>query len=254
MKQKLFKIIVIFSFTLNFLFLSGTFVIIQKKGGVPWVNRKLSMVFNTKDAKKTAGTYPNNKLSLYNQLPIHSTDIIFLGDSNLDYGEWHELMGTKTAKNRSINGADTHTILGRLEYIIQGKPRHVVLLCGINNFQKKIPLQRSINEYKKIVDEILSKSKNTNIWLMPIFPINKKLYRQWIVPDHPGINIPNQKMVESMNTAIASLQNHPQVHFCDMPNLLNEKGELSNKYTFDGLHLNGLGLIKIAETLKSLLV
>jgi lysophospholipase L1-like esterase len=162
-------------------------------------------------------------------------------------------MGTEAAKNRSINGADTHTILGRLEGIIQGKPLHVLLMCGINNFQKGIPLQRSINEYKKIVDEILSISESTNIWPLPILPINKYLYRQLIVPDHPGINIPNQEMVQSMNTAIASLQNHPKVYFCDMPNLLNDKGELSNKYTFDGLHLNGLGLIKIAETLKSIM-
>ena len=254
MKQKTWISAVTFSIIINLLFLSGTFVIIQKKGGIPWAKYKLSMLFDTKGTKKIARDCPNNRLSLYKKLPIYSTDIIFLGDSIFSCGEWHELMGTNVAKNRSINGDDTHNILERLEYSIRGNPRHVVLLCGINNFQKGVPLKRSINEYKKIVDEILSKSKTTSIWLLPIFPINKKLYWEYIVPKYPGINIPDQKMVQLMNKAIASLQNHPRVHFYDTSDMLNEKGELNNKYTFDGLHLNGLGLIKIAEALKSVLL
>ena len=122
-----------------------------------------------------------------------------------DFGEWHEFLDDGRAKNRAISGDDTHTILDRLNQIIVGNPRHVVILCGINNFQKRIPSAQTTNEYAQIVDMIFSQSQHTDIWLLPVLPVNTVLYKQWIVPDHSGINMPRQAEVESLNAFIKKL-------------------------------------------------
>jgi lysophospholipase L1-like esterase len=251
MNSRFLKLLIVFSITFNLLFISGTAAIIIKKGGMKWVRAKWAKHLNAEGTNKAGDPYLYNKMDLYDQLPVQDTDIVILGDDSFEFGEWHELMGIQAAKNRSMMGADTHTILNRLDQVIGGKPRHIVLRCGINNFQKgSWSVQSMLKEYKEIVDTILSGSENTDIWLIPVFPVNTELYRQRIVPRKPWVHIPRQEAVHSFNQSIASLQNHARVHFCDMPGLLNEKGELSDVYTLDGLHLNYLGLQEVADMLK----
>ena len=251
MGKRLLKILIILSLAFNLLFITGTVGLVIKKGGMTWVRVKWAKHLNAEGTNPVGDPYLYNKLDLYDQLPIHDTDIIFLGDDSFEFGEWHELMGTEAAKNRSLIDAYTHSVLERVDQIIQGRPRHIVLKCGINNFQRGIPVEQTLEEYQDIVDKILSRSKNTDIWLIPVFPVNAELYRQRIIPRKPWVKVPGQAEVQSFNQSIAALQNNPRVHFCDMPGLLNGKGELSDVYTLDGLHLNYLGLKEIADMLRS---
>ena len=251
MGKGFFKILIILSLAFNLLFISGTVAIVIKKGGMRWVRLKWAKHLISQGGHPVGDPYLYNKLDLYDQLQIHDTDIIFLGDDSFEFGEWHELMGTEAAKNRSLIGADTHSVLDRMDQIMQGRPRHIVLKCGINNFQKGIRLPQTLKEYQEIVDRILSESKDTDILLIPVFPVNTELYRQRIIPRKPWVKVPGQAEVQSFNQSIAALQNNPRVHFCDMPGLLNAKGELSDVYTLDGLHLNYLGLKEIANMLRS---
>lgn len=251
MKKYRFRNLLIISLTLNILAAIGCVAVLDKKGGLPWLNRKVIEVFHPQQAERIRGSYENNKLSVYEQLPVEPDDIIFLGDSILDYGEWHEYLNNGHIKNRAINGADTHIILNNLKQIIEGHPRHVVLLCGINNFQKHMSYTQTTNEYAQIVSMISSQPQQTDIWLLPVFPVNKRLYKQWIVAERPDITVPNQTEVEALNAFIRKLAvDMPHTHFVDVPSVLNNKGELGEDFTFDGLHLNGQGLKKIAISLR----
>lgn len=253
MKKYLLRILVILSLTLNLLAVIGSVAIIEKKGGLPWLSRKVAEVFRPQQTERTRAGYPNNRLSVFEQLPVGPNDIIFLGDSILDSGEWHEFLDDCRAKNRAINGDDTHTILNRLNHIIVGRPRHVVFLCGINNFQKRIPYVQTTNEYAQIVAMVSQQSQHTDIWLLPVLPVNTGLYQQWVVPDHSYINMPSRTEVEALNAFIKKLAvDRPRIHFVDMPALLNHTGELREDFTLDGLHLNGRGLKEIATRLKQL--
>lgn len=185
-------------------------------------------------------------------MPNEPADIVFLGDSILDFGEWHEFMNDHRAKNRAINGDDTGTILKRLGSIVVGHPRHIVLLCGINNFQKGISFTKTATEYSQIVKAILSQSPSTDLWLLSVLPVNSILYRKWIVPDHPGINMPSWDQVVALNAFIRELTvGNPRVHFVELSDLLDSNGEIREAYTIDGLHLNGVGLKMVAERLKN---
>jgi lysophospholipase L1-like esterase len=193
-------------------------------------------------------------LSVFEQSSIGSNDIVFLGDSIFDFGEWHELMGDPRAKNRAINGDDTNTVLKRLDQIVAGRPAHVVILLGINNFQKGMSFTQTTTEYRSIVER-LSESDTTQIWLLPVFPVHPGLYRRWIMPYDPGIRMPQQAEVERLNRFLQELAatHQPRVNFVPIPTVLDPSGHLAEDFTLDGLHLNGRGLSEIAKHLKKVL-
>ena len=80
MKKYLLRILII-SLTLNLLAVIGSVAFIEKKGGIPWLSRKVDEVFHPQQAKRIRGDYPSNRLSIFEQLPVGANDIIFLGDS-----------------------------------------------------------------------------------------------------------------------------------------------------------------------------
>ena len=175
----------------------ASMTLVVRKGGYPWLSRKVAQLLHRQPPA------PNNRISLFEQLTIESEDIVFLGDSILNSGEWNELLKCNRAKNRAIGEDDTHTILARLKPIIEAGPRHVVLHCGINNFQKGIPFAQTTAEYREIVSSL--QSPHTDLWLIPVFPVNAYLYQRWVVADHPEVTRPRQSEVEALNRFIKSL-------------------------------------------------
>ena len=59
--------------------------------------------------------YNYQKRSLFEQLPIRGNDIVFLGNSITDGGEWNELLANPRVKNRGISGDRSSWILDRLD-------------------------------------------------------------------------------------------------------------------------------------------
>ena len=49
--------------------------------------------------------YNFQRRSLFEKLPVTSKDIVFLGNSITDGGEWNELLANPRVKNRGISGA-----------------------------------------------------------------------------------------------------------------------------------------------------
>jgi lysophospholipase L1-like esterase len=207
-------------------------------------------VFHSKHAP---GDLPSIRISIFDQIPLHTNDIVFLGDSIFNFGEWQELMGDARAKNRAISGDDTSMILKRLDQIVSGRAAHIILLCGINNFQKGIPFEQTTNEYAQIVDRLLFASPETQVWLLPAFPVQPELYRRWITPGYPGLHMPEQVEVEKLNLFIRQLAAKEQirVHYVPIPGILGKSGQLADDFTPDGLHLNGRGLSQTAEDVKA---
>lgn len=60
-----------------------------------------------------------------------SKDIIFLGNSITNGGEWSELLNNKHVKNRGISGDICMGVYDRLDAVLKGKPAKIFLLIGI---------------------------------------------------------------------------------------------------------------------------
>lgn len=61
-----------------------------------------SMAGNAQERKYS--TFYYQRATLFEELPVTSKDIIFLGNSITNGGEWSELLNNKHVKNRGISG------------------------------------------------------------------------------------------------------------------------------------------------------
>lgn len=78
-------------------------------------------------------TYYYQRASLFEQLPTSSDDILFIGNSITDGGEWSELFQNPHVKNRGISGDTTWGVYDRISVLLKGKPAQIFLMIGINN-------------------------------------------------------------------------------------------------------------------------
>ena len=79
------------------------------------------------------GTYYDQRELLFEAMPTSENDIIFLGNSITDGGEWCELFQNANCKNRGISADITQGVLNRLETITKGQPAMVFLMIGTND-------------------------------------------------------------------------------------------------------------------------
>ena len=86
------------------------------------------------DSTYRPGNY-DQKVANFRSYPNSKKDIVFLGNSITDYGEWTELLQLPEAKNRGISGDITFGILERLDEVTEGSPAKIFSKpVGNNNF------------------------------------------------------------------------------------------------------------------------
>lgn len=243
----------LFSLAGNILALSLVTYIVHEKGGITYLKSKLSEIAQ-KEENVGFNAYYLNRVSVFRELDNFRDDIYFIGDSITDIGEWQELLSNSDVKNRGINGDTTTGVLHRLDEILEGNPRKIFLMCGINNLQSKISFSQTVNEYTEILSELQNITPPAEIYLLSIIPITKTLYREYVLPKHPSIHMPETEEIDRLNNAIKKLADrYRNVSYIDLAPLRDEDGELIADYTIDGLHLNGKGLTAWAEIVEPLL-
>ena len=112
------------------------------------------------------------RASLFEELPIQSQDVVFLGNSITNGSEWHELFNAPNFKNRGISGDLAQGVYDRLQPIIKGKPQKVFLLIGINDLQRGTPPDSVIYWVQKIIQQLKQQSPDTKLYIQSILPVN----------------------------------------------------------------------------------
>lgn len=183
-----------------------------------------------------ADKYYDRKVSLYELLPIHSNDIVFLGNSITDGGEFHELLGMNNIKNRGISSDVINGVLKRLSQVTKGKPAKIFLLIGINDVSHKLSVAQLAQRYEKLVKEIRRQSPSTQLYLQSVMPINNDF-------GHYKSLAGTEKTITAFNTQIKKIASENGAVYIDLtPALADPKtGKLQRKFTNDGLHLSGKG-------------
>ncbi len=183
-------------------------------------------------------TYYNQKVTLFNLLPDTKNEIIFLGNSITDIGEWAEIWNNRHVKNRGISGDNTFGILARLDEIIASKPNKVFIMIGINDIARNIPDVVIVSNYKKIIQQIMLGSPKTTIIVQSILPTNNSFteFKNHQNKDH---------FIQIVNAAMMNYCRQNKFSFVNLyPEFLDSNGRLSTEFTNDGLHLNGFGYMK----------
>lgn len=180
-------------------------------------------------------TYYGQKTSLFRLLPHSKKDIIFLGNSITDIGEWAEIWQNKNVKNRGISSDNTFGVLARMDDILTSQPKKIFLLIGINDIARNTPDSIIISNYIKIIEAIQTRAPRTQIFVQSILPTNnqfKEFIRHQNKEDH----------IQNINKALQQICTRQKVNYVDLYNhFIDKEGKLDMQYTNDGLHLTGAG-------------
>lgn len=155
-----------------------------------------------------------------NHISVVEPNILFIGDSIVEYYPLQELFGTsKTIVNRGIRGYQTGLLLENLDaHLYGGAVDKIFLLIGTNDIGKDVP----VNEGEK--------------------------YQQ-------AVYIRSNEKIQNWNQAYQELASaYMQVEFVPVFDCLTDQaGQLKKEYTTDGLHLSIAGYQALSKALKDYL-
>lgn len=187
-----------------------------------------------------------------NQVSVVEPDILFIGDSIVEYYPLQELFGTsKTIVNRGIRGYQTGLLLENLDaHLYGGVVDKIVLLIGTNDIGKDVPVNEALNNLEAIIQTIARDYPLTEMKLLSILPVNEgEEYKQTVY-------IRTNEKIQKWNQAYKELASaYIQVEFAPVfDSLIDQEGQLKKDYTTDGLHLSVTGYQVLTKALKDYLL
>ncbi len=186
-----------------------------------------------------------------NQISLLEPDMIFIGDSIVEYYPLQELLGTvKTIVNRGIRGYQTRLLLENLDAHLYGDAvDQIVLLIGTNDIGKDIPMNEALDNLEGVIQSLNRDYPLSQIKLVSILPVNEgEEYKQTVY-------IRTNEKIREWNQAYEALASaYMQVDFVPIyDSLTDSEGQLQSTYTTDGLHLSVAGYQALSEVLKGVL-
>ena len=165
-------------------------------------------------------------------------DLYFLGDSitrrwgtsdsiwSTLFQHWQQTFWGWKAANFGWGGDCTQHILWRIQNgeLESVQPKVIVLLAGTNNFGMGHSASEVARGIGAILDVCLQKAPQTVFVLMGIFPRNDQTEYK--------------RTVQDTNQLLEQFHDGERIHYLNINHLLtDEKGDLSELFTLDGLHL-----------------
>lgn len=197
-------------------------------------------------AASAQSDYYFQKCTLFDALPIRSNDIVFIGNSITDGGEWAELFDNRHVRNRGISGDMTEWMLGRLDSIIAGHPKKLFLMIGTNDLAVGVEPDAVVANIRKIIDRFRKESPWTKVYVQSILPVNGKDFSK-----HTRHYIHTEDIVRINRQLEALCADQKNLFYLDVHSaLIDGDGLLDKRYTNDGLHLMGAGYLVWREVIK----
>jgi len=202
------------------------------------------LLFAQDSAKPEFSTYYYQKKSLFESLPDTKREIIFLGNSITDGGEWAELFKNEKIKNRGISGDITDGVLYRLDEVVSSKPDKIFIMIGINDLARgKTPDYVLVN-YSKILAKIKETTPGTEVYIQSVLPVNDEF---GMFVNHTN----KSKEIIEVNKGLKKMAVNFEYTFIDLTNTFSDsKGKLKKEFSNDGLHLMGEGYLAWKSVIK----
>lgn len=183
------------------------------------------------------------KRKLMSMLPVTSKDIIFLGNSITEGGNWTEFFDSKYVKNRGIGGDKVEWIFDRVDYLIAAKPRKLFLMIGINDINHGGSPEQVIADITRLVEMWQTGSPKTKLYVHSILPQN-----DIVRPSAAG----KENDILTANAGIKKMCEEKGITYIDLHPVLGDRdGRLRADYTYDGLHLNPDGYFAWVDHIRN---
>ncbi|MCP4412548.1 MAG: hypothetical protein GY808_08280 [Gammaproteobacteria bacterium] len=184
---------------------------------------KCNYLFN-KNSIKT--TYYQEKVDQFKIIGATEANILMIGDSLIDNAEWGELIIDKTVVNRGIQGLTSTSLLTLMPLIQLVDSPVVVVMIGINDIRRGATVEEININHQKLVSYLLNHYDYVLINSLVIRTENMEHSEKVLVVNHNLLMLTKQ---------------YSEVKYIDLHKHLTVNAQLSEKYSIDGVHLNGLG-------------
>jgi len=194
----------------------------------------------------TKYTYMN-----YRQMAIHSLangnpgfEIVMLGDSITEGGDWYELLNKVDVANFGIGGDTASYLKYRLFDVYLVNPKKCFLMIGINDFAGNDTIDNVYKNYVSIIEDI--REHNIEIIIQSTLYLSETASKY----SHIGNNWENINiMVYNLNKSVNNYCNENGLLYLDINEILSKNKMLEEKNTTDGVHLNKTGYEKWKDIL-----
>jgi lysophospholipase L1-like esterase len=172
-------------------------------------------------------------------------EIVALGDSLTDRGEWWELLGRPVA-NRGIAGDTVEAVRARLDGVVALAPRIVLLQIGINDLLAGAAPEALAVRHAALVAELRRRLPRTRIVAESLLPIRDDLVARDAALTTATVQRANRLLQPAAAAAGAEWLDayHP---------LADPTGQLDPRFSSDGLHLSAEGYLAWARALAAYL-
>lgn len=194
----------------------------------------------------TTYTFAHYKVrrAFYEGLPNGKNEIVFLGNSITENGDWNELFKNKNIVNRGIGGDVCFGVLNRLDEVVASQPKSLFLMIGINDIGRSVPVDVIAAKIQEIVERIQQKSPKTKLYLQSVLPINEEVIWYDYMKN-------KSKQIVALNEKLEALAAKANIRYLDLyARFADENGQLLPAYTADGIHLSAEGYLQWRKVFK----
>jgi len=181
---------------------------------------------------------------------IEKGQIVLLGDCVIERIDLEEHFEGLNVFNNGISGDTTVTLSETLyKRAIKYKPSKLFLSIGSNDigFDKR-DVKQIYQNIIGIVNEVKTRSKETEIHLVSIIPVNPA---QIDYINREYVDSRDNYEITMLNYYLKNYARQNKIKFVDVTKeLKNDFNMLNLKYTFDGFHLNDMGMEVLSTLIK----
>ena len=176
--------------------------------------------------------------TLFAELPVKSGDIVFLGDSQTNGCEWHEMLDRPNVKNRGISSDVIQGFADRVDAIVSGRPAKIFILGGVNDISHNLSADSIATAMEHLIVKIKKSSPSTRIYLQSLLPIDNSFRRYKAM-------IGKEQVIVDSNRKLQEVAKRQNVTWIDLFSKMADPatGAMKKGLTNDGLHLLGAGYL-----------
>lgn len=174
--------------------------------------------------------------TLFEMLPVDGDDIVFLGDSQTNGCEWHEMLGNPNVKNRGISSDVIQGFADRVQPIIDGRPAKLFILGGVNDISHDLTPDSIATAMRNLIVKVRRGTPATKVYLQSLLPIDNSFRRYKAMTGKEGVIVETNKLLEKVAEETGATWIDLYSRMVDPAT-----GNMRKGLTNDGLHLLGAG-------------
>ena len=224
--MKKIKSLLVISILLNIILIGVGSVGVSKIGGIEFIKKQMQPA----PSGKGTSDYYFTKKSIFNQSDAKNVSKIFIGDSITDYGEFQEYFPNEVVLNRGIRNDVSKGVLNRIQEVVNRNPKEAYLMIGVND----IRYSKGSKNFEKHITAIVKsfEGESSKLFIQSILPVNNELF---------GNEVSNEK-VKQFNEVLQRIAEENGIEYINLhSSFVDKNGQLDEKFTIDGIHLNGEG-------------